>query len=216
MIQPLHEFIIAERQRELDNLNLQHVLATRANPPPRDRTKNYVVGPGKRLVNLAFMARAKRGAGPRSLHVLEVTGRRSGKTRKVPLHVVEAEGRRWIVAIYGLQSWVLNVRAACSGTLERDGHREVVGLIETDSTAATNVLRTYLPQMPHVRPYLGADHRSSDVTLAALAATHPVFEVVALQQCEVIYNDGLKSHSGTSSGGMKGETRVEELHASCS
>ena len=58
------------------------------------------------------------GVIPRS-YVLTTVGRRSGQERRNPVTVVELDGKRWLVAPYGVMPWVLNARASGEVRLTR-------------------------------------------------------------------------------------------------
>jgi deazaflavin-dependent oxidoreductase (nitroreductase family) len=53
--------------------------------------------------------------GPNAL--LTVRGRTSGLPRTTPVTLIEADGRRWIVAPFGEVNWVRNLRVAGRATL---------------------------------------------------------------------------------------------------
>src|SRR6266851_7378654 len=45
-------------------------------------------------------------------HVLEVRGRKSGRTISLPVDLLELDGRRYLVCARGNSNWVRNARAA--------------------------------------------------------------------------------------------------------
>jgi deazaflavin-dependent oxidoreductase (nitroreductase family) len=49
--------------------------------------------------------------------VLEVKGRTSGEWRANPVKLIEVDGRRYLVAMYGETQWVKNLRAQGCGRL---------------------------------------------------------------------------------------------------
>src|SRR4030095_12724901 len=77
-----------------------------------------------RLVNRVMAVTVRRGRGPKTLRLLTVAGPRSGQARTTPVHVLESDGARWLVAPYGAVGWVRNLRAAGTATLERGGRSE--------------------------------------------------------------------------------------------
>jgi deazaflavin-dependent oxidoreductase (nitroreductase family) len=58
------------------------------------------------------------------LPTLAVRGRRSGEWRTVPVHVLELDGSRYLVAPRGDTQWARNLRASGEGELRRRGRRE--------------------------------------------------------------------------------------------
>src|ERR1700694_1404174 len=82
----------------------------------------YQLTPGRRAVSLVMGAGARLGlVGGTSL--LTVRGRRSGADQTTPVTILEESGGRWLVAPYGVVSWVHNVRASGQVSLRR-GRRE--------------------------------------------------------------------------------------------
>ena len=143
---------------------------------PPTSPKSYRVGFGPRAVNRIFVWLAKTGRGPQTLHILTTLGRRTGELRTVPVHVVQYEGSRWIVAIYGSQSWVRNALATPAVTLRRGSKVEHVVLEQAGSDTAEPVIAHYADQIPHVQPYLVEE--GGNIDYARLARSHTVFEVV--------------------------------------
>jgi deazaflavin-dependent oxidoreductase (nitroreductase family) len=110
--------------------------------------------------------------------VLEVRGRKSGEARRVPVNLLELDGRRYLVSARGEGEWVRNVRAA-NGELAllRGRHREELRAVELDDEQKVPVLRAYLRRWKaEVGVFFdGHDANSSDDELAAIAWKHPAF-----------------------------------------
>src|SRR5215468_11414176 len=71
------------------------------------------------------------GIAPNYLVTLEVRGRRSGRTARLPLVMAVVEGERYLVSMLGAEAdWVRNVKAAGGHVTLRHGHREDVQLEE--------------------------------------------------------------------------------------
>jgi hypothetical protein len=94
--------------------------------------------PGQHPNHLArLMNRAREGPaagfGPDQLVMLEVTGRRTGRTISFPVVVAGYQGERYLVSMLGQDTnGVRNARAAGGRAVLRHGHREVVHLGEVD------------------------------------------------------------------------------------
>ena len=58
-------------------------------------------------------------SGLRLTDSLTVRGRKTGKPRTVPVHVLELDGKRYLVAPRGETEWVLNARAAAGEVVVR-------------------------------------------------------------------------------------------------
>jgi len=114
-----------------------------------------------------------------SMYVLTVPGRRSGVLRSTPVSLLNVNGQRYIVAGLENADWVLNVRAAGRGMLDRGRTEEHVSLIELPVEDRAPILREFPRLIPHGVPFftrlygVGADPEA----FAALAVRCPVFRV---------------------------------------
>lgn len=61
---------------------------------------------------------------PRGVETLTVTGRRTGRPRRVPVLPVQVGTQRYLVAPYGESDWVRNLRACGEGELDGPRGRE--------------------------------------------------------------------------------------------
>lgn len=114
---------------------------------------------------------------PRSLHLLRVRGRKSGRAYTTPVQLVEENSRRYLVAPYGVVNWVKNARAAGEVTLIRGLRSQVMRVQEVSPQESAPVLRTYLRRVPIVRPYFDVRPDSPPEAFAAEAPKHPVFRI---------------------------------------
>ncbi|HEX2503200.1 MAG TPA: nitroreductase family deazaflavin-dependent oxidoreductase [Miltoncostaeaceae bacterium] len=140
--------------------------------------RRYRYGALRRLLNRFAAAAVRRGRGPGSVRLLTVAGRRTGEPHTTPVHVMAAEGGRWLVAPYGAVGWVRNLRTAGRGTLERGAHREDVGAVEVGPEEAAPVLQRYIADVPITRPYFDVSADSALDAIAAEAGRHPVFRLI--------------------------------------
>ena len=112
--------------------------------------------------------------------VLEVRGRRSGEPRRVPVNLLELDGRHYLVSARGEGEWVRNVRAA-DGALDLllGRRRQPMLAVELADADKVPVLRAYLARWKaEVGAFFdGVDADSSDEEIAAIAHRHPVFAV---------------------------------------
>ena len=141
-------------------------------------TRTYRLSSGNRLVNAAFSTLTRLGLGRRERHILTVVGRKSGQPRSTPVDVISVDGERWLVAGYGVSSWVHNLRAAGAGTLSRGRRTEPIRAVELDLPSSVPILRRYLKAVRVVRPYFRAGIDSPDQDFLADAPQHPVFRVL--------------------------------------
>jgi deazaflavin-dependent oxidoreductase (nitroreductase family) len=105
-------------------------------------------------------------------YLLTTKGRKTGRTRKNPVVVVDYNGRRWLVAPYGPVSWVHNARAAGYIALTRRGKTESYAIREVSDQEAGPVLQRYVRVASATRPYFQADLNAPVADFVAEAA-HP-------------------------------------------
>ena len=91
--------------------------------------KTYRVTTSTRLANLFVKALVRAGLGAKGTYLLTVRGRKSGQLRSTPVTLLEEEGQRWLVALYGEVNWVQNARAAGRVTFSRGGRSETVSIL---------------------------------------------------------------------------------------
>ena len=136
-------------------------------------------------LNDAFIAALLRlgvKVGPAAL--LTVRGRKSGQPHTVPVLVVERDGRRWLVAPYGVVQWVRNIRAAGTATLTHGRRSETIAATELSAEEAAPVLKQYLAvqHAADIQRYFDATKDSPVAAFEREAARHPVFRITTLEQ----------------------------------
>ncbi|HEX2228443.1 MAG TPA: nitroreductase family deazaflavin-dependent oxidoreductase [Candidatus Binatia bacterium] len=137
----------------------------------------YRLGLWRRLVNGIVRGLLRVGLSPPHTYLLTVQGRKTGQPYSTPVTLVEKDGERWLVAPYGEVGWVRNARAANRVTLTRGRRFETVRIQELSAEDAAPVLKTYLGQVPVVRPFFDVKPRSNLRDFAAEASRHPVFRI---------------------------------------
>jgi hypothetical protein len=121
-----------------------------------------------------------RGTGPHYLVVLEVPGRRSGRTVGLPLVVAEVHGERYLVSMLGESvNWVRNVRAAAGEAVLRHGRREEVRLDEVGAEQRAPILKAYVGRAPNARTHIRVDEDAPLQEFERVAPRFPVFRVVS-------------------------------------
>ena len=153
-------------------------------PKPADvRRRLYARGrPGRlaRLLNRGQAAVHSAGIWPKRLATLEVSGRRTGRRRVLPVVIADYEGGRYLVAMLGERAaWVANVRAADGRAVLRHGRHEQVRLEEVAPSERAPVLRRYLEVAPGARAHFAVDRRAPLSEFEALATRYPVFRISA-------------------------------------
>lgn len=133
-----------------------------------------------RFLNAAQARLAAAGLGPRWLVMVEVTGRRSGKTISFPAVIADYDNGRYLVSMLGEDTnWVRNVRASGGHAVLRHGDREPVLLREVDIDQRAPILRCYLQRAPGARAHIPVDRRAPAEKFERIAARYPVFRVTA-------------------------------------
>lgn len=132
-----------------------------------------------RLGNRFAIALVRSGVPIGLIHLLTVRGRKSGRLITTPLAVVVQEGKRYLIAPYGMVNWVRNLRAANGeATLTRGRRTEAIRAVELKPEEAALVLQKNLrtSNAPgFVRAYLNVTPDSSLAEFEREVLTHPVF-----------------------------------------
>jgi deazaflavin-dependent oxidoreductase (nitroreductase family) len=125
-----------------------------------------------------------------SFTLLTVRGRKSGRQIETPVAIFVQEGKRYLIASYGIVNWVRNLRAAAGEATLLHGRRsEKIRALELPPEAAAPILRASLrsgpPGVPapifrvyrslFVLPYLDVTDDSSLEQFEREVLTHPVF-----------------------------------------
>lgn len=145
-------------------------MPTQRSISPRHRARNKVVILFHRL-GLPF--------GP--MHLLTVTGRKSGLPRTTPVAPVVVDGIRYVLQAYPESDWVKNARAAGHGVLTRGRREQRVELVELPEEERARVLGEFPGQNPRgVGAFVrnGLVDSGSREHFEAAAPRCPVFRVV--------------------------------------
>jgi deazaflavin-dependent oxidoreductase (nitroreductase family) len=140
--------------------------------------KPYHLGLLRRAVNAVAKPLLRRGLGPRQTYLLTVPGRRSGRPYTTPVSLIENERGRFLVAPYGVTSWVENARAAGEVQLHRGSAVERLAIEELAPDGAVPILRQYYRRAWVTRSFFDVTPASSDAAWAAEAPHHPVFRLM--------------------------------------
>lgn len=132
------------------------------------KSSSYVKPPWVTRVIGGRLARLFR---PTVVHLLTVRGRASGRPRSAPVVVLEHEGERYLVSVYGNTEWARNLRAAGSGRLSRRGHSEEFSCTEVPPEQLPPLIDAYnssFGKLPNVARTFRAIPRPED---------HPAFRL---------------------------------------
>lgn len=139
--------------------------------------KTYRLTSAQRAANAVFGTMTQLGIGAGYRRILTVRGRKTGQLRSTPVDVMDIAGYKWLVAPYGVSSWVRNVRAAGEVSLTRRQHTERYRAEEVTGLGAVPVLRMYIGKVRVTRPYFDATAGSSEEELLVEVPRHPVFRL---------------------------------------
>ena len=132
-----------------------------------------------RWINRGTTAVFSRGIAPNYFVMLEVVGRRSGRSISFPLVMAVVDGERYLVSMLGADvAWVQNVKAASGRAVLRHGRTEQVRLKELPIEKRAPVLKAYLQCAPGARPHVPVAKDAPLEAFEAIAAWFPVFRVL--------------------------------------
>ncbi len=143
--------------------------------------KSYELTPARRVVNAMITGAIRIGIALPGTYLLTTIGRKTGKAYTTPVALVEREGKRWLVAPYGVVNWVRNARAAGEVMLTRQGKTETLRIEPASADESGAILKAYVHQQPTTEPFFAAKPDSPPEAFAAEAASHPVFRLLPKQ-----------------------------------
>src|SRR5450755_3600996 len=100
----------------------------------------------ERIFNRAFGLLVGLGLGFRYNYLLEVRGRKTGRTYSTPVNLLELDGKNYLVAPRGRAQWVRNAEAAGEIVLKKGSTRLRFGLRPLSEEEKPEVLKAYLDQ----------------------------------------------------------------------
>ena len=114
-------------------------------------------------------------------YVLEVRGRKSGKTISLPIDTLEFSARRYLVCARGTSNWVRNARAAGEVVLARALRRQRYAVRELPPSERPPILKAYLDAYAsEVQRFFPVPKGSAVERFDELAPRYPVFELEPL------------------------------------
>ncbi|MFG1928593.1 nitroreductase/quinone reductase family protein [Cryptosporangium sp. NPDC048952] len=110
--------------------------------------------------------------------VLEVRGRRTGKTISLPVVVADYHDARYLVSMLGDgANWVRNVRAADGEAMLIQHGNRTVRLVELPADQRAPILRRYLELAPGARPHVPVTRTAPLSEFQQVADRYPVFRI---------------------------------------
>jgi hypothetical protein len=114
-------------------------------------------------------------------YVLEVRGRKSGRTISLPVDLLDLDGRRYLVCARGDSNWVRNARAAGEVVLARALRRGRYRVCELPPNLRPPILKAYLDRYAsEVQRFFPVRRGSPVEAFDGLAPHYPVFELFPL------------------------------------
>jgi deazaflavin-dependent oxidoreductase (nitroreductase family) len=114
-------------------------------------------------------------------YVLEVRGRKSGRTISLPVDPLDLDGQRYLVCARGNSNWVRNVRTAGEITLARAMRRQHYAARELPPDLRPPILRAYLDRFAsEVQRFFPVPKGSPVEAFNDLAPRYPVFALQPL------------------------------------
>jgi deazaflavin-dependent oxidoreductase (nitroreductase family) len=119
------------------------------------------------------------GIGRSYHHLLEVRGRKSGKTYSTPVDLLAMNGRNFLVAPRGRTQWVRNAEAAGEVTLKRGSSQHKYRLRTLGVEEKLPVLKGYLDAFrSEVQRYFPVQAGSAAEEFRAIEGNYPAFELL--------------------------------------
>jgi len=150
-----------------------------------DSHSDHFLKPSKieSLMNKSIGVLARLGIGPGYIHLLEVQGRRTGKTYTTPVNLLELNGHRYLVGGRGHTGWSKNVLASGVVILRRGRRSQRLRALPVMDDRKPEILRAYLQEYRGtVQRFFSVPADSPTAAFVAIANMHPVFEVVVETQ----------------------------------
>ena len=133
-----------------------------------------------RLFNRVMGRAVRIGFAPGYMRLLEVRGRKSGKTFTTPVNLLEFQGKRWLVAARGETAWARNARAAQHVVLRRGSATESLMVRELADADKPEIIKAFLDRFAsQVQRFFDVPAGSPVDAFRAGASRTPVFELIA-------------------------------------
>ncbi len=118
------------------------------------------------------------GFPPKFQAVLEVCGRKSGRTRSSPVVIATVDDKRYLVSMLGPESdWVKNIEAAGGDAVIRHGRRVRVHLVAVPPELRAPVLREYVRVASSGRKHFPLSAGAPLADFEMVAGHYPVYRI---------------------------------------
>jgi hypothetical protein len=119
------------------------------------------------------------GVGPSHMRVLEVRGRKSGRTFTLPVDLLAKDGKLYLVAPRGRAQWVRNAESAGVVVLRRGSRAQEHRLRALTDSEKPPILKAYLDSFKsEVQRFFPLPAGSPVEQFAPLVSRYPAFELL--------------------------------------
>ena len=135
------------------------------------------------LVNRSQAWLTNLGLMPKTMAVLEVRGRTSGKPRTLPIAIARLEGKAYLVSMLGPESdWVKNVEAADGRAVVRHGKsRREVCLVRVPVEERAPILKEYVRIAQSGRNHFPVAVDAPLAEYEAIAERYPAYRITRME-----------------------------------
>jgi deazaflavin-dependent oxidoreductase (nitroreductase family) len=150
---------------------------------PLDQAPAYFLQPSfiARLVNRLYGWITTIGFGLPNNYVLQISGRKTGKIRSVPVNVLSYNGKLFLVATRGHTQWSRNALATRNITLKRGRLRTEFRLRVVLDAEKPKILKAYVNRFHRMAGrFFPVSPSAPSSAFAPIAARYPVFELIRL------------------------------------
>ncbi len=135
--------------------------------------------PGEAIFNRVFGFLVGLGLGFSYNYLLQVRGRKTGQVYSTPIDLLELDGKKYLVAPRGRTQWVRNAEVSGEVVLKRGRFRQSFSVHPVADAHKPKFLKAYLDRFRReVQRYFAVPAGSEEQAFAAIAADHPVFELI--------------------------------------
>ncbi len=117
------------------------------------------------------------GLGPKTMILLTVYGRKTGKPYTTPVALVTLNGEQFLVAPYGAMNWVHNARATPNVSVQQGKQSWEARAEELPSGQVGPILKKYVAEHVVTQSYFSARPNSPAEEFEKEASRHPVFRL---------------------------------------
>jgi deazaflavin-dependent oxidoreductase (nitroreductase family) len=137
--------------------------------------------PTEKIFNRVFGSLVGSGIGFSYNYLLQVRGRKSGKLYSTPIHLLQLNGKRFLVAPRGRTQWVRNAEAAGEVTLKKGSRLLRFRLRPVAEAEKPEILKAYLDTFKReVQSYFSVPAGSPLEAFVDVTGSYPVFELLAV------------------------------------